>query len=203
MLLALLRRLQTFLLTVGKSRYLRFGTGLHVGKGTRLWAPNSLTIGNCVYLGKQVHIEADAKIGDYCLIANRVAIVGRSDHDFRKIGYPVRFSPWIGNKNHPAYRQEIPTIIESDVWIGYGAIIMSGVTIGKGSIIAAGSIVTKNIPEYCIAAGNPARPIGERFKSIEERTKHERMIKNGKFLFSERGLDYSAIAPGPEETETK
>ncbi|WP_369538072.1 CatB-related O-acetyltransferase [Leptothrix discophora] len=199
MLLALLRRLQTFLLTSGKSRYLRTGTGLHVGKGTRLWAPNSLIIGKCVYLGKQVHIEADASIGDYCLIANRVAIVGRNDHDFRKIGHPVRFSPWIGNQNHPSFRQERPAIIESDVWVGYGAIIMSGVTVGKGSIIAAGSIVTKDIPQYCIAAGNPAKPIGERFKTQAEREKHERMMRTGTFAFSERGLDHSIIVPGPEE----
>ncbi|RZS58191.1 acyltransferase [Sphaerotilus mobilis] len=200
MLLAFLRRLQTILLTTGKSRYLKTGTGLHVGKGTRLWAPNSLTIGNGVYLGKQVHIEADASIGDYCLIANRVAIVGRNDHDFRRIGHPVRFSPWIGNPDHPAHGQVRPAVIESDVWIGYGAIIMSGVTIGKGSIIAAGSIVTKNIPEYCIAAGNPAKPIGERFNNQDERLKHERMIRTGRFEFSERGLNHSVIAPGSDET---
>ncbi len=199
MLLAILRRLQTLLLTIGKSRFLKKGIGLHVGKGTRLWAPNSLTIGNFVYIGKNVHIEADADIGDYCLIANRVAIVGRNDHDFRQEGYPVRFSPWIGSRLH-AHHQEIrPAIIEADVWIGYGAIILSGTRVGKGSIIAAGSVVTRNIPDYCIAAGNPAKPIGERFKNLDQRERHERMISTGRFSFSERGMEHCTIIPGSPE----
>ncbi len=72
-ILAALRRLQTHLAVAGKGRFLTAGAGLHVGRGTRLWAPTSLRIGRCVYVGKQVHIEANADIGDYCLIANRVA----------------------------------------------------------------------------------------------------------------------------------
>lgn len=47
-----------------------------------------------------------------------------------------------------------PIIIEDDVWIGFGAIILSGVTLGKGCVIGAGSVVTKNVPPYAIYAGN-------------------------------------------------
>ena len=47
-------------------------------------------------------------------------------------------------------------MIEDDVWIGRRAIIMGGVTIGKGAVIGAGSVVTKDVPPYCVAAGNPA-----------------------------------------------
>ena len=49
-----------------------------------------------------------------------------------------------------------PIVIEDDVWIGRRAIIMGGVTIGKGAVIGAGSVVTKDVPPYCVAAGNPA-----------------------------------------------
>ena len=49
-----------------------------------------------------------------------------------------------------------PVIIEDDVWIGTKVIILPGVHIGKGSVIGAGAVVTKNIPAYSIAAGNPA-----------------------------------------------
>lgn len=49
--------------------------------------------------------------------------------------------------------------IEDDVWIGARAIILKGVTIGRGAIIGAGAVVTKSVPVYTLAAGNPARPI--------------------------------------------
>jgi len=54
-------------------------------------------------------------------------------------------------------------IIEDDVWIGSNSVILSGVKIGRGSIIGAGSVVTKNIPAYSIAVGNPAKVIKKRF----------------------------------------
>jgi virginiamycin A acetyltransferase len=60
--------------------------------------------------------------------------------------------------------------IGSDVWIGYGSIILSGVTIGNGAVIGTGSVVTKDIPSYAVAAGNPARVIRSRFspKVVQE-----------------------------------
>lgn len=58
----------------------------------------------------------------------------------------------------------LPIIIENDVWIGPNVTIFKGVTIGSGSIISAVSIVTKDIPKFVIAAGNPARVIRKRFE---------------------------------------
>jgi acetyltransferase-like isoleucine patch superfamily enzyme len=69
---------------------------------------------------------------------------------------------------HPKGRRYIalpappqPVIIEDNVFIGARAIILKGVTIGIGSVIGAGSVVTRNIPPYSIASGNPARVIGD------------------------------------------
>ena len=57
-------------------------------------------------------------------------------------------------------RTEIkPVIIGDDVWIGARAIIMPGIVIGRGAVIGAGSVVTKNVDEYAVVAGNPARVI--------------------------------------------
>lgn len=54
-----------------------------------------------------------------------------------------------------------PVVIEDDVFIGARAIVLKGVRIGKGAVIGAGAVVTKNVPEFTIVAGNPARKIGE------------------------------------------
>lgn len=196
---AALRRLHTWLATVGKSSYLSFGRDLHLGMGTRLWAPKRLTIGDCVYIGKQVHIEANCTIGNYCLLANRVAIIGRHDHNYSAVGYPVRFAPWVGSRKIPSPFADEAVVIEDDVWIGFGAIVLTGVTIGRGAIVATGSVVTRDVPAYSIAAGVPANVVGQRFSDADMIVKHEQAIRDGIFVFSEKGYDYCTIEPGIHE----
>lgn len=196
--LAGLRRLRTWLLVVGKSSYLNHGDGLHIGAGTRLWAPSRIQIGRCVYIGKRVLIEANCSIGDYCLIANNVAIIGRNDHDYRALGIPIRFAPCIGSSKFPNSHRDDIAIIEGDVWIGYGAIVLTGVTIGKGAIVAAGSTVTRDIPRYSIVAGSPARVIGKRFEDDDLVAAHEAGVARGHFASSERGFDYCEIRPASD-----
>jgi acetyltransferase-like isoleucine patch superfamily enzyme len=190
-----LRRLKTWFAVVGKSSYLTHGLDLHIGKGTILWASKYLTIGNSVYIGKYVNIETNCIIGNYCLLANRVAIIGRHDHDFYAVGYPVRFSPWIASQKIPNPFVDESVIIEDDVWVGYAAIILTGVKIGRGAIIAAGSVVTHDVPAYSIAAGVPAKVIGQRFDDSETIEEHEAAIREGQFCFSEKGFDYCVIKP--------
>ena len=60
-------------------------------------------------------------------------------------------------------------IIEDDVWIGYGAIILSGVHIGQGAAIAAGAVVSKDVPAYAIVGGVPAKIIKYRFSESVRR----------------------------------
>ena len=68
---------------------------------------------------------------------------------------------------HPDFRRDdskimaAPILIEDNAFIGARSIILKGVTIGKGSIIGAGAVVTRNVPEYSIVAGNPAKVIGD------------------------------------------
>ncbi len=85
--------------------------------------------------------------------------------------------------------------IEEDVWIGANSVVLSGVKIGRGSIIGAGSIVTKNIPKYSIALGNPAKVVKMRFSKDEilniENSKwwewsEEKIIKNKEFFRMKR-----------------
>jgi len=90
------------------------------------------------------------------LLTNRVAILGRHDYDFSAIGFSVRYSPWVGSHRFVGRYADEKAVIDSDVWLGYGVIVLTGVTIGRGAIVAAGAVVTKDIPHYSIVAGVPA-----------------------------------------------
>lgn len=196
LLVAFGRKLQTRLILRRAGRNVSYGSDLHVGARTRLWAPSRLVIGDHVYIGKDVHIEANCRIGNYCLIANRVGIVGRHDHDFSAVGFPVRYAPWIASERFPSQYRDEEVCVEDDVWLGYGSIILTGVTIGRGSVVAAGSVVTKSIPPYSIVGGVPARTMGHRFASDQAIAEHELFVRAGYFSLSEMGYDHCTIEPG-------
>lgn len=107
-------------------------------------------------------------IGRYVMFGPQVVITG-SDHRFDVPGVPMIFS------GRPPLKE---TVIESDVWIGYGAVITAGVKIGQGSIIAAGAVVTKDIPGFEIHGGVPAKKIRDRFNSAEDVQKHIAMLND-------------------------
>ncbi len=65
-----------------------------------------------------------------------------------------------------------PVVIEDHVWVGARAIILPGITIGEGAVIGSGSVVTKSVEPYAIVAGNPAKQIGTRNRSINYKTKY-------------------------------
>ena len=148
------------------------GARFHVGPRTTIWAPQSLSIGDDVYVGKNVTIEVDGRIGSGSLIANSVGIVGRHDHEMHQLGSAVRRSRWVGD--FPDSMSQ-PVDIGSDVWIGYGSIILSGVTIGDHAIIAAGSVVIEDIRPNTIVGGYPARQLKCRLDA-EELREHRRLL---------------------------
>ncbi len=195
-LLATLRRLKTRFKVLTSRKIRSIGSDLHIGARCRFWAPESISIGNGVYIGKDVLIECNAEIGDYVLIANRVALIGRHDHDFRAVGIPVRFSPYVGSILKPSQYKTEKVVVESDVWLGFGAIVLSGVKISRGAIVAAGSVVTRDIGAYEIVAGNPAKKVGLRFKDYSSIQQHEASIQAGRFRSSERGYDHWIVEPG-------
>ncbi|PMD93035.1 hypothetical protein BWI97_19035 [Siphonobacter sp. BAB-5405] len=150
----------------------KIGKGLYAGARVRLWAKNSIIIGENFYIGRDSQIEADCIIGNDVIFGNRVAIVGKYDHNFQQIGTPIRHASEIRDPDFTWQDRLKPTIIEDDVWVGYGSIIMSGITIHQGSIIAAGSVVTKDVEPYSIYAGNPARKIKDRFENTHDLQQH-------------------------------
>lgn len=172
------------------------GRDVHVGSRCRFWATRGIEIGDGSYLGKDVLIETNCRIGRYVLVANRVGIVGRHDHDFRTAGVPVRFGRWVGSERAPSPHRDDTVVIEDDVWIGFGAILLSPVRVGRGAIVAAGAVVTRDVAPYAIVAGNPAAAVGRRFATAEEIAVHEAMVQRGRFVFSERGFDHWTVEPG-------
>ena len=139
------------------------GKHVHIGMGSILSAPHTLQVGNDVYIGKNCTIEVDGYIGNCVLVANNVGLIGRWDHDLHAIGYPIRYAPWIGDDDYKGDGKDLGIVIEDDVWVGFGGIILSGVHVERGAIIAAGAVVTKDVASYMIVAGIPAKPVGMRF----------------------------------------
>ena len=91
---------------------------------------------------------------------------GRKSYvQFYTATHPINFEErfvenWDENSGKLFFRTKaLPITVEDNVWIGGGSIILAGVTIGKGSVIGAGSVVTKSIPENCLAVGNPCKVI--------------------------------------------
>jgi acetyltransferase-like isoleucine patch superfamily enzyme len=123
-------------------------------KGTRI--DSNTKIGNYTYIGFNCVITK-SEIGRYASIADNVTI-GPGEHKINKISTSGLFY-----ENGYKEVTEKDCTIGNDVWIGVDCIILRGVKIGNGAIIGANSVVTKDIPEFAISVGNPARVIKYRF----------------------------------------
>ncbi len=116
--------------------------------GVRFYHPSGVSIGNDTVIGFRSLLDGRSKlsIGDHVDIASEVMIYN-SEHDINSEDF------------HPT---SAPVTISDYVFIGPRAIILPGVTIGKGAVVAAGAVVTKDVPDFSIVAGVPAKPIAER-----------------------------------------
>ena len=103
-------------------------------------------------------------IGAFCSIAAGVVIMAKADHPTNLPStYP--FSRLFPDDVRYEGTTKGPVVIGNDVWIGRGALVLSGVTVGDGAIIGAGAVVSKDIPPFAIAVGNPAKVVKYRFRS--------------------------------------
>lgn len=131
-----------------KAAGVKIGEGSHIYMGTKFFYPAGVKIGKGSAIGQNAFLDGRDKliIGDHVDIASDVMIYN-SEHDINA----EDFGAITGTVEIGDY-----------VFIGPGAIILPGVKVGYGAIVAAGAVVTKEVPEYAIVGGVPAKIIGER-----------------------------------------
>jgi acetyltransferase-like isoleucine patch superfamily enzyme len=126
---------------------LQVGSHTVLGAGARIWAQKDIRIGNDVMFGPEVYV-----MDGY----HRTDVIGKTIQD-------------------SGADERQPVVIEDDVWVGTRTTIMKGVRIGQGSVVGAESLVTKSVPPYVIAGGNPCRVIRKRF-SDADLSEHLRLL---------------------------
>jgi virginiamycin A acetyltransferase len=165
-------------------------------------APGSF-IGRGVVIGRRTKINAPShldpcEIGSYCAIAGRL-VVRPANHltQFLAIQNEAQ-TRVVGGR---ALLGEVqPVKIGHGVWIGDSVVILGGVTVGNGAVIGAGSVVTKPVPAYAIAVGNPAKVVGWRYpeaviaeiESLEWWTWDDERLRRNRDLFD---LDLTTVDP--------
>lgn len=121
---------------------------IKVGRGSR--------VGRYAFIASGFESQSPIVVGDLCLISRDCVVFG-NDHNPKISGTPTRIGRPVKGR--------MPTIFESDVWIGARVLIREGVRIGEGAVVGAGALVNYDVDPYTIVAGVPAKKIGERFSS--------------------------------------
>jgi len=136
-----------------------------IGAGTKIWhlaqVRENTTLGeNCV-ISKNVYIDLNVKIGNGVKIQNNVNVYyGVEIEDDVFIGPSVTFTNDMFPRAFSRDFEIIHTLVRRGASIGANATIVCDITIGEYAMIGAGSVVTKNVKDYCLVVGNPARVVG-------------------------------------------
>ncbi|NLP04896.1 acyltransferase [Candidatus Fermentibacteria bacterium] len=123
----------------------RFNQGVYIGRG------ENVRIGSNSHINEGAHL-ANVEIGENVLIAPEVYFIART-HRCSDPHTPVALQ---GEQDHPA------TVVANGAWIGLRAVIMPGLRIGEGAIVGALSLVNRDVPDFCVVGGVPARVIRNR-----------------------------------------
>lgn len=124
---------------------IEIGENTYIGENSKIWSADHIYIGNNV------------------LISHQVNIIDTNSHEINHVERAQRFQEMAqnGHWEEKGNLLNSPIRIEDYAWINFNVTILKGVKIGKGAIIAAGSVVTKDVPEFTMVAGNPAKIIKE------------------------------------------
>ncbi|GGD65762.1 acyltransferase [Croceicoccus mobilis] len=124
----------------------------------------SLSVGDdCYFCNCSIVCEEKVTIGDRVNVSFGVTIADCDFHPVdpaQRIQDTIALAPGGDRSQRPVIRPR-PVTIGNDVWIGANASILKGVTIGDGALVSPGSVVTEDVPPYCVVAGNPARILSD------------------------------------------
>lgn len=140
--------------------------GVKIGKGTKIWhfshVQKGAEIGENCSLGQNVNIANDVKIGNGVRIQNNVSVyAGVELEDNVFCGPSCVFTNVTTPRAHfPVHGIYAKTLIKEGASLGANSTVVCGHTVGKSALIAAGAVVTKNVPDFALMAGVPARRIG-------------------------------------------
>lgn len=131
---------------------------------TSVWRKTGVKIGKRVYIGNLTMFDGQyphlITIEDEVSIGSHVTILAHADGS-------------LFHQRRGIFDREVkPVLIKQGAWITSNCVILPGVTIGKGAIVAAGSVVSRDVPDFIIVAGNPARPVSK-LEFVKKRNKTE------------------------------
>ena len=160
--------------------WVKIGKNVHCQFSTKFLAPSkNIKIGSNVGIGFNCIFLCEIIVGNKVLIASNVSFLSKDDHNFDKKGKTI----WDSGRG-----DKFKIIVEDDVWIGQGAIILAPCKIGRGSVIAAGSVITKDVEPYSIFVGVPGRCVKKRFNNIEIYEHESILIKNKELTENKRTI---------------
>ncbi len=141
---------------------------VQIGEGTKIWHFSHIQSGakigrKCVF-GQNVNVGNNVSIGDYCKVQNNVSIYeGVTLEDYVFCGPSMVFTNILDPKcKYPQVGAQyyVKTLVKEGASIGANATIVCGNTLGKHCMIGAGSVVTKDVPDYALMVGIPAKQLG-------------------------------------------
>ena len=140
--------------------------GAEIGEGTKIWhfshvMPGAKIGKNCV-LGQNVFVGKNVRIGNGVKIQNNVSVYeGVTLEDYVFCGPSVVFTNVINPRSEIERKSEFrSTLVKKGATLGANSTILCGITIGKYAFVGAGAVVTKNVPDYALVVGVPARIVG-------------------------------------------
>ena len=169
-----------------------------IGDGTKIWHFSHVQSGakigkNCV-LGQNVNVGNNVRIGNYCKIQNNVSIYeGVTLEDYVFCGPSMVFTnildprckyPQIGSQFY------IKTLVKEGASLGANCTIVCGNTIGKNAIVGAGATITKDVPDFALVVGTPAKVVGW----VSEAGKKLIFDKNGLATCEKSGKKYKFVS---------
>lgn len=153
-----------------ENRGLKIGNGVFVGRNTILTCHDG-----------DIVLEDNVNIGFNCVISSLGSIVIKKNHLMAAFCYLV-------GGDHMADRTDIPIlnqgrtakgiVVDENVWLGAGVAVLDGTTVGRDSIVGAHAVVSKDLPEYSISVGAPAKPIRDRRNGKQTQSQPNQMPVN-------------------------